>query len=312
MPRYAPGPMQSGGFTGFIGFVENFLKQKELQEQKRKQEAGLILGLLTQFGGNVEEGQISGIEQAYGNLPAGLIRSIFEPVYPTVAAFEEGEEEKPNIVRQIAEGKPPIGYRMPSQEEREVRKKEKMLAAEHPYKQELLDVQLESREAIAKAQQETMLAKIETVSKDVRAKLEANAQIQADADASREQKTQADNETRMSIANLNNQIELLKTILLTGSREKIEGGKATAKAGEAEDKKAMSEIDKRKSFNDDVTKQGFVDIKNKTWNVLDREQADRLKEIAENYGYGYSEKPVKTGILGMGAGGFTPVIDFKP
>jgi len=296
-------------------------QQLQQKEEKKKQDAGLILSLLSEYGGEISPEQLGAMEKSL-KTPKGLISSIFQPTYeevktPMTVAQASGEED---VIDMVSQGKLK-GYKLPGKQERALKTKEKELALEHPFKKELEELKTTSREKIAdiqtQAHVQSIKEKIDVNQKLIEEKIASAEKISAAGNASKEQIAAANNEVRMSVNNLTQQVELLKTILMTQSKEKIAAGvQATEEkkisAKEGEDKKAMSEIDKRKSFNDDVLKAGFIDPNTKTWKSLSREEADSVKNIAESYGYVYGERPVKTGVFGLGSGGFMPQIDFKP
>ncbi len=315
MPRRYPMPQDysypgnptyvGGGLDALASFTRNFIQAYQAEQEKKAARTGVILDLLSEYGGEVSPEQMGEIESTLGFSKGkpSPIRSVFQPTYEEVRTPMQvaGETGGTETIDQISQGKLK-GYKLPGKAEREAAKKKKELEIEYPYKEELKRIETESREKVENIRTQALSEKITAMQQTVNDKIASAEKIAADANSSKEQKTAADNEVKMAIAQMQAQVDLLKTQLTIKSKETMKG---------EEDKKAMSEMDKRKSFNDDMIKGGFLE-KDGSFKALNREQANMVSQIAENYGYGYSEQPVKTGIAGLGAGGFQPLIDFKP
>lgn len=310
--------------SGFGPILETLVSELQANKERKRQQSGLLMNMLMNYGGTVPEEQMTGMERDLGfrkgpimegimgglglQQPQGsILRSIAQPTYPTTTTeTPEGATVAPG----------PAQFKFPSKEERALSQKSGEIALEQPAK-------LEQIQETGKQNRLGIEAKMEHVFEQVKTKIEANEKIHAAQIA----EATAKRESTETIANLKMKHDMEKTILIQNANMekawaqmqlKSQGQKiqtfeildpdqnspsfgqpvvaalndngqlvkigVSGKAAE----KQMTEEQKKSAFEGDMVRMGYMKMDKNgitTWNQLDENQMNTVSDIASKYGY---------------------------
>lgn len=326
--------------SGFGPILEQLVTELQVNKEKKRQQSGLLLNMLMQYGGQVPEEQMTGMERDLGfrkgpimeNIMGGLglpqpqgsiLRNIAQPTYPTTTTeTTEGATVSPG----------PAQFKFPSREERTITAKKGELEVEQPFK-------LEQIETTGKQQRLGIEERMSASMEQVKARIEASDKIHAAQIA----EAGAKRESVETVANLKMKHDMEKTILiqnanmekvfaqmqLKASGQKIQTfeildsdpnspsfGQPIVAAlndngqlvkvgisGKAAEKQ-MTEEQKKSAFEGDMVRMGYMTMDKNgitTWkNDIDETKFATVKDIASKYGYDAEPITYSGGTFGWG------------
>jgi hypothetical protein len=199
--------------SGFGPILETLVSELQANKERKRQQSGLLLNMLMNYGGTVPEEQMTGMEQNLGlrrgpimesimggiglQKPQGsILRNIAQPTYQTSTT------EVPGGATVGPTTETPM-FNFPSKEERAITAKKGELAVEQPYKLEQIRTTGEEQR---KGIEERMAASME----QVKTRIEAQDKI----NEARINEMAAKRESTETINNLKMKHDMEKTILI--------------------------------------------------------------------------------------------------
>lgn len=287
--------------SGFGPILEEVQNQILFAKKRKEQQAGLLLQLLTEYGGNVNEEQMAGMESGLGlrrgpiaeSIMGGLglekpkpsmLRNIAQESFPTTTTETEGGAT-------VSPG--PQVYKWKGKAERETEAFGKKAALEEEAKDPYREKELQHKATLAAntlAYKEEHLTALTAHNKVLESISNARIKMLEDQGKSKEYIAEMKDATTRDVSALKDQISRLHIDIERGKLEAYKT-KVESDVEKTKDLGKMKEKENIDKFINQMVNSGYmtVDPKNKEMKVfkeLDNETKTKdVEEIAKGYGY---------------------------